>query len=71
MKLKKTKSSLAGRIRFGCHGKEEKSRKEKTGLVEGVSILSRGRLLEEELQALTRVIEEGASYGGRRNNHRC
>jgi len=44
---KKIKSRGADKIEFGGHGRKRKRRKEKFGLVKGVSLLSQGRSLEE------------------------
>ena len=66
---KKTKSRGAERIEFDGHGKERKKRrKEKSGLIENMSLLSQERSLEKRLQRSARVAEEeGASCGGRRS----
>ena len=45
--IKKAKSRGADWIGFDGHGKERKRRKERSGLVKGVSLLSHGRLLKE------------------------
>ena len=56
---------------FGGHKKERKRKKEKSGLVERVSLLSQRKSLEELLQASARVAEEkGANCEGRRSK-RC
>ena len=60
-------------IGFGSHGKERKRRsKEKSGLIESVSLLSKGKSLKELLQASERIIEEEwASCGDRCGNELC
>jgi len=48
MRLEKAKSRRADRIGFGDHRKERnRKRKERFGLIKGVSLLSQERLLEE------------------------
>ena len=55
-------------IGFGGHVKEGKRRKEKSELIEGVSLLSAGRSMEG-LQASARVVEEEEeSCENRRSN---
>jgi len=51
---------------FVVIGRKEK-RKEKSGLVKGISLSSQERSLEEGLQVSTRMVEEKANCRGRRS----
>jgi len=62
---------LSRNDRLGGRVKEETGRKEKSGLIKCVSLLSIERSMEG-LQVSTRVVEEkGESYGNRHSNDQC
>jgi len=72
MRLEKVQIKKSRKDWVWCSRKERKRwRKETSGLINGMSLLSQERFKEEWLQASVRMVEEeGASCGGRRNK-RC